>query len=272
MNAEANPAASADQMERAIAETMEKKQYQWRLSRHGLDGENADDRSWLAQRLTEIADSIERTARRIKEWFEKMSERMRKRKKKSSDSSSREFSIPGLEGLGPIMSVILIVVVAGLLAWLILVLVRNFKHPPEDDHEDSGISIDMIDLEDEDIVASDLAEDEWMRLAREQISKGETRLAIRALFLASLAHLGDRGILKIARFKSNSDYRGELELRARHEVELREAFDENTGLFERVWYGLHQLGEDAVAHFMENYEKISRSNQPDESSPSEVAT
>ena len=31
---------------------------------------------------------------------------------------------------------------------------------------------------------------------------------------------------------------------------------ENTGLFERAWYGLHTIGEEAVDHFMKNYETI----------------
>jgi hypothetical protein len=101
-----------------------------------------------------------------------------------------------------------------------------------------------------------LQEDEWLRLAREQIEKGEERLAIRALFLATLALLGERNLLKIARFKSNRDYREELFLRARSLQELRRAFDENTGLFERSWYGMHRLAEGALDFYLKNHALI----------------
>ena len=129
----------------------------------------------------------------------------------------------------------------------------------------------VIDLESEEIVATQLREDEWMRLAREQIEKGDERLAVRALFLGTLAHLGERGMLRIARFKSNRDYRAELNLRARNQSALREAFDENTVLFESVWYGLHQLGAGSVDYFLRNHEMIVReSNQSSRGSRSLV--
>ncbi|HRQ89744.1 MAG TPA: DUF4129 domain-containing protein [Bacteroidia bacterium] len=111
-------------------------------------------------------------------------------------------------------------------------------------------------MESEDIVATQLREDEWMRLAREQIEKGEERLAIRALFLATLAHLGERGLIRIYRSKSNRDYRSEVALRARSLSELRQAFDENTILFERVWYGMHRLGSGTVEGYLRNHETI----------------
>jgi len=89
---------------------------------------------------------------------------------------------------------------------------------------------------------------------------------IRALFLATLAHLGERGLLKIARFKSNRDYRAELLLRARGLADLRRAFDENTTLFERVWYGLHRPASGSVEGYLKNHgliaEESARANRP----------
>ena len=117
-------------------------------------------------------------------------------------------------------------------------------------------NVGPIDLESEAVVATQLPEDEWIRMAREKIEKGEYRLAVRALFLASLAHLGEHGLLNISRFKSNRDYRGELSLKARSMPVVIEAFSENVSLFEWVWYGLHDIGKDAIERFTANYEKI----------------
>ena len=97
-----------------------------------------------------------------------------------------------------------------------------------------------------------------MRLAREQISRGDGRLAIRALFLATLANLGEEGVIKIARFKSNRDYRKELELKVRKRSVLRRAFDENTTLFEEAWYGWHPVSEETVDDFLKNHGTIAR--------------
>jgi len=45
------------------------------------------------------------------------------------------------------------------------------------------------DLADENIRADQLPEDGWTKLARELLERGEFRLAMRAFYLASLAHL-----------------------------------------------------------------------------------
>ncbi len=62
----------------------------------------------------------------------------------------------------------------------------------------------------------------------------------------------------MARFKSNRDYARDLHLKARSLPELRAAFGENVGLFERVWYGLHEIGREAIDRFTANYERITR--------------
>jgi hypothetical protein len=95
-----------------------------------------------------------------------------------------------------------------------------------------------------------------MRLARENIAAGELRLAARALFLATLATLGEQRLIEIARSKSNRDYRNELGLRARGRGGLQDAFGENVGIFERVWYGLHEVGVEVVETLTNNYHRI----------------
>ena len=71
------------------------------------------------------------------------------------------------------------------------------------------------DLADETLLASQLPEDEWLRLARDFGDAANHRLALRAFYLSILAGLGERGLLAIARHKSNRDYLLELRRRAR---------------------------------------------------------
>lgn len=245
----------AEQFRSGITETLEQKKYQWQLSRRALAMEGEEEQSWLSLRIKEIAESAKRLVDAAGEWFEKTMRRLMERNR--SGGGDRETDLSFFRELSSGVSLALVGLILGLLVWLGFILYRRHLNREKVEVVDEGVSA-PIDLASEDIVASQLHEDEWLRLAREQIEKGEERLAVRALFLATLAHLGDRGLLKIARFKSNHDYRSELAMRGRNLGELRGAFDENTTLFERVWYGMHRLGEGSIDFYLKNHETIAR--------------
>jgi hypothetical protein len=112
------------------------------------------------------------------------------------------------------------------------------------------------DVADESVTASQLPEDDWLRLARELMGKGDLRLALRAFYLAGLAHLAQREMIRVAKFKSNRDYEQELRRRARALPELQAAFAENVGIFDRAWYGLHDVSPEGLQRFQINLDKI----------------
>jgi hypothetical protein len=87
-----------------------------------------------------------------------------------------------------------------------------------------------------DVLASELPEDEWLRLAREALERGDLRLALRAAYLANLAWLGSAGFVAISRFKSNRDYEREVRLRSRSD-EITSLLKCNREVFESAWYG-----------------------------------
>ena len=112
------------------------------------------------------------------------------------------------------------------------------------------------DVTDENVGADQLPEDGWTRLARELWERGEFRLALRAFYLASLAHLAARNLITLARFKSNCEYQQELQRRGHALREVLPPFAENLSAFERVWYGTHAAGQEMVARFAANVERI----------------
>jgi hypothetical protein len=111
------------------------------------------------------------------------------------------------------------------------------------------------DLTDENVGADQLPEDGWTRLARELLERGEYRLALRAFYLATLAHLAEHQFITLARFKSNREYQQELQRRGHVLAELLPPFNENVSAFERVWYGTHPVNQDAVVQFASNVER-----------------
>ena len=111
-------------------------------------------------------------------------------------------------------------------------------------------------LRDENVGAEQLPEDGWTKLARELLERGELRLALRALYFASLAHLAARNLISIARFKSNRDYERELRRRGHSSPDLLSVFGDNLGSFERSWYGLHEVNRELVDQFAANVERM----------------
>src|SRR5213075_2221734 len=97
------------------------------------------------------------------------------------------------------------------------------------------------DVADESVGAERMPQDGWVRLGRELLSRGDLRLALRAFYLATLAHLAERSLIALARFKSNHDYEQELARRGHALQALVRLFSENLGVFERVWYGQHAV-------------------------------
>mgnify|MGYP001549225032 CR=1 FL=1 len=96
----------------------------------------------------------------------------------------------------------------------------------------------------------------WAKLARELLERGEFRLAMRAFYLASLAHLAARNLVSLARFKSNYDYERELRRRAHAFPDLLAVFGDNLSVFERIWYGMHEVNDELVRQFAINVERL----------------
>jgi len=110
----------------------------------------------------------------------------------------------------------------------------------------------MPDLASNDARADQYPPDEWLRTARECIARNDLRLAVRALYLASLAYLGGRSLIAIDRGKSNHDYARELRRRARSRSEIMPVFSDTIDVFERSWYGMYDVDSDLVARMEAN--------------------
>lgn len=257
--------ASSVAFESALSETMEQKKYQWQLSRYADAEDLKGDESWMVRRMKELAEATQKSLRALEEWFDEMLKRAERDAFGEAGGSSGS-GIAGIAGMQSTFSLALVAIVVGLAVWLVFLIYRKYRVTATRDDVEQ-IAADTVDLQSEDIVASQLPEGEWMQLAREQISRGDGRLAIRALFLATLANLGEEGVIKIARFKSNRDYRKELELKVRKRAVLRRAFDENTTLFEEAWYGWHPVSKETVDDFLKNHGMIAKESGAAMTSP-----
>ncbi|CAN5495972.1 hypothetical protein BH09VER1_BH09VER1_42840 [soil metagenome] len=145
-------------------------------------------------------------------------------------------------------------VIASLLG---VVLVRFLKARRTTAEITASVAVTPVpDIADEYISADQFPEDQWTTYGRELMAQGDLRSAIRAFYLASLAHLGAVKLVTIARGKSNREYEREVKRRGHALPELPPLFGENVRIFDRAWYGDHEVNQEMVEGFVANLTKI----------------
>jgi hypothetical protein len=238
---------SADKLDRTIREVIQKREYQWRLPRQHKD--NAEN-SVLLQTIEDCVEWMNRAFRWVAELWQKF-----------VDAIRRSFRLPPPDIGSPSakkghldLLITLLIAVAVLLALLIWRIVAKKKTAT------AAVSAAPIliktHLMDENVSADQMPETGWYALAQDLLKRGELRLALRAFYLAILAFLAESEMIRIAKYKSNRDYQRELQRKARERQDVLDAFAENVILFERAWYGSHEVTEDSLELFESNHDRI----------------
>lgn len=237
---QAPPAVSAPALDRSIANVTSQAKYTWRMPREKSPAQRDSLFARFFKRAAQLIEDGFRALQKFLDWLFR---------DKRSDSASEEWKLSRQS-----MLFLLIAVVACALA---VILVRSLR----DRKKNAGaVKSEMLepmpDLQDESLSADQLPEDSWTKLGRELLERGDLRLALRAFYLASLAHLAGRGLVRIVRSKSNRDYERELQRRGSRLQGLPELFGDNVNAFDRAWYGLHEVNAEILTRFMANLDKI----------------
>jgi len=227
-------------LDRSIDEVLSRPEYTWRSPRIKPEGKDKEE-STTHHRIREWLRSV---ARSIGDWLDKLF----RSRSRTSTPGNFSFSAQGLVYI--LIAVVLAII--GVLVWL---LWRSRSRSTEMELEATP-AMAAPDLESDDVAGDELPVDGWTKLALELLERGELRLAMRAFYFSSLAHLAARNLVNIAKFKSNRDYERELLRRSHALPELTKTFSENVSVFDRVWYGLHEINLDAVQQFRGNVERI----------------
>lgn len=249
--------ASADQetvapekLDESIERVIQQREYQWRIPREETDLENDNNVfiDFLLGVNRTIGDWLRPIGRYIKkawDWF---------LKKLFPDPGRNSNAPPAPISNQTILLSILIALAATILGYLIYRILKNRQK--EDVVVAQEIPAAIPDLEDESTIADQYPEEGWLELARDYMDRGEFRLAMRALYLSTLALLSRRGVITITKSKSNREYNRELQRKAQMNTDLLDAFQENLFLFERSWYGKHEVNTEILTRFNQNQERI----------------
>lgn len=87
----------------------------------------------------------------------------------------------------------------------------------------------------------------------QQLSKGgDYRAAVRYLYLSTLLIMDERGVMRYDRSKTNREYLRSVA----NSPELSKPLEEVIEVFDNVWYGYHELGEDSFKHYSDRVEEL----------------
>jgi hypothetical protein len=258
------PPASVAELDAALKRVLNRAEYSWRMPRETVTAAPLEPRDlppalqWIADGLEGLGETLRNWGRALNRWRNDFRDWWRERFRPPSPSR------PGRRTRGEWMlgvQALAFVLLAAIASVLAVLLWRFFTQRRTTAAVAAAVAAppDRPDVARDDVDAAALPEDGWLAMARELLAQGQTRLALRAMYLATLACLAERELITIARFKSDRDYAGELNRRAHAHPDLPPIFADNMLAFQRAWYGLHPVDQAAIDHFAANYRQLKTS-------------
>jgi len=246
------PGISSEKLDHAIDETLERREFVWRLPREKPPVEESNETGPLISVLRWILEKAEEASKIVSGWIQKLDDWLDKiwPEVEAPDSSEERDWRPLLRYLLIALSIVL-----SLILGIYFVKLWRRRHTSRDDM-DSDTDAETPDLRNDGIKADELPANRWLDLAKELMAKGSLRLAMRALYLATLSYFAERELVTVEIYKSNRDYERELQRRLADQQDLISAFSETVTVFDRVWYGMHKISQSDVESYLTDQERI----------------
>ncbi|MBE0502156.1 MAG: hypothetical protein IBX47_12035 [Desulfuromonadales bacterium] len=241
------------ELREAVATEMNSARYEWRQPREPLPENH--DRAFLAPLGDAILDGLRWLGVQFKSLFTTLAEWLQKLMPDIEPNSS---SAPAfLTEADPLLLALYLLCALGV-SLAAIWLYRSWRRRQRRAKPSTEDILVVPDLESEGLLADALPADRWTALANDLLTRGEVRLALRALILGALARLADDGYLKLARYKSNRDYLREIYQRGQELTAVLAALTDNMTIMEGVWYGDHTIDQRSLTLFLTRHEGIMR--------------
>jgi len=245
------PAPPADtNLDQAIQKTLQKDEFAWRLPRVQVDdpAKQGFIARMLNHLLTYLGHEFEEMMKPLGEFLKWLFDNNGKHNS-SSNAWEALSNIP--------WKFLFLMVLAIVVGCLIFILVRHFRRGAIRPVAVLATApVKTVDLEAENVRADALPEDSWLALARELMDRGELRLALRALYLATLSLLAQHQLVRLGPAKSNRDYLQELTRRLRGNTAALQLVRDNINLFEASWYGTHAVNSTIIETMLTNHQQV----------------
>jgi hypothetical protein len=245
------PAVQAEDLDRAIASELDKAEYMWRMPKEIPNDAFQDN--FLTRFVRSVQESIANVFAKVTRFVGWVWDHLWGGNRRGSDYSTTS----GDSAWVYTQRALWFLVFGALLFALGVIVYRIYKQRRI--AVVSAVATPVLavpNLEEEDVTADALPEEGWLTLARDLAERGDLRLSMRALFLASLSVLSHRDFIRIAKSKSNREYIRELERRGHAVPEVPPIFTSSVRAFERVWYGDHAVDRLSFGEFDADQERI----------------
>jgi hypothetical protein len=243
------PPANAS-LDRAIQKTLDKDEFAWRLPRQQSD--QPEKEGFFARMIDRFVTFLGHEVEKLKKPLEKLLKWLFGGKRDHDSSSSALQALADLP-----WKLLFLVILALVIACLTFILVRHFRRRTVNPTAVlATVPVKTIDLEAENVRADALPEDSWLALARELMDRGELRLALRALYFATLSLLAQHQLIRLGPAKSNRDYLLELTRRLRANAATLQLVRDNINLFEASWYGTHAVSSTIIETMLANHQQV----------------
>jgi hypothetical protein len=241
------------ELDKAIGETLKGAEFQWQMPRVKPPETQVEEKGLFEQFLDGSLKMVVDALRKVGHWLDKFFNWLGKFFKPKTPPPDERVKLNDWDpGWLYIFLWVLLAVVACALA---LLLYRLWMR------RDRAVVLSQAvlptpDVADERVTGSELPMDGWMQMAQKLLMEGNYRLALRAIYLASLACLARQRLVTIAKFKSTLDYQRELNRRGHSLPQIISVFSENGRVFDQGWYGEYEVTRQMVEGFANNHEKI----------------
>jgi hypothetical protein len=222
-------------LDHAIDQVVHQREFTWRVPRPANAGPEGKWVGWYRSTVKMLEDLWDLVWDKLRSWL---------RPDREANGNGQDAAVNRKA-----MLALIILIIALIAAGLIVFVLRRKRLQVI--AAQAVTAAPPVNLADESLTADRLPEAEWLALADEWMEKGDFRLALRAMYLASLNYLSTRDLVSLRRWKSGLDYRRELARRARSKPELPQSFASSVAIFEQGWYGRHTV-DRAMAEALAN--------------------
>jgi hypothetical protein len=231
---------------------MNRPEFSWRMPRETAARKDPEPKGPLEAAINWLLEMMRQGIKSIGEWIANFFDWLESLMPKSEGQPD-----PGNQNWKTPVRIVLLLLLILFLAIMAFIFTRIWQRQQTRPVETfSASAIPIPDLTDEKVKADDFSTKRWLSLASELAAKEELRLAMRALYLATLAHLADHEMITIESYKSNREYEDELKRRAHEYRDLILIFSKNLNIFERAWYGMYRIARSEFDSFAQNQKRI----------------
>ena len=243
---------SPGELDQSIEDVMNRPEFSWRMPREAIEKKEPQAMGPIEAAITWMLDMIKKGLKSIGSWIKSILDWLESLMPKSEGQPTTEDK----NWQSPVRMVLLLLLFL-FLAIMAFIFIRIWQRRRIRPVETASTPVTPVpDLNDEKVSADDLSTNRWLAIAEELTDKGDLRLAMRALYLATLAHLADKEMITIESYKSNRDYERELKRRAHEHLELVGVFSANLNVFERAWYGMYRIARTEFDRYARNQQRI----------------